>query len=197
MRKWGSEKTFNISPTLSEHWQTPFPHPKPTLGSLLGLSLSTPRSTSKLPTIVPLAWKYHRKKTVNSLLVWWYFKFRSSSLIPLLLLTSQNLQIAAAGMLSRFYSCIQCKTRGGIYLPIARNPWKIFTNTLFSLHGELSVLSQMKSLYLSHAESGVCEMLSDAPGQPEIGISALMNLSLLVHCEHLGLWLTAIVWNLL
>lgn len=110
------------------------------------------------------AWKHHRKKTVNSLLVWWYFKFRSSSLIPLLLLTSPNLQIAAAGMLSRFYSCVQCKTRGGIYLPIARNPWKIFTNILFSLHGELSVLSQMKSLYLSHGESGVYEMLSDAPG---------------------------------
>lgn len=144
MRKWGSEKTFSISPTLSEHWQTPFPHPKPTLESLLGLSLSTPRSASRLHTIVPLAWTYHRRKTVTSLLVW--FKFRSS-LIPLLLLTSQNLQIAAAGILSRFYSCIQCKTRGGLYLPIARNPWKIFANVFFSLHGELSVLPQMKSLY--------------------------------------------------
>ena len=111
----------------------PLSTPKANTREPPGVSLSTPRSTPRLHTIVPLAWKYHRKKTVNSLLVSWYFKYRSSSLIPPLLLTSQNLQIAAAGILSRFCSCIQCKTQGGIYLPIARNPWKIFANVFFSL----------------------------------------------------------------
>ena len=74
MGKW--KKYLSISPTLSEHGQTPFSPLSPTLGGFLGLLLSTPKSASDLHTVVPLAWGYHRKNTVNSLLAWWYFKIQ-------------------------------------------------------------------------------------------------------------------------
>lgn len=53
------------------------------------------------------------KSIVNSLLVWWYFKFRSSSPNHLLLrLTSQNPQIAVPCVLCMFHSCHQWKEAG-------------------------------------------------------------------------------------
>lgn len=76
---WGDgkmEKIFKYFPHPFWSSQTPFSPLSPTLGGFLGLLLSTPKSASDLHTVVPLAWGYHRKNTMNSLLAWWYFKIQ-------------------------------------------------------------------------------------------------------------------------
>lgn len=120
-RKWEVKK-HSVFPPPFLSTDRPLSHPKPTLEASWGSYTRSPLPSHHSAYLLDIS-----QEKDSKLFAGW-FQGQIFFLIPLLLLTSQNLQIAA-GILSRFYSCIQCKIWGGLYLPIwPRSHGKFFTS---------------------------------------------------------------------
>lgn len=130
----GEMKKHEVLPHSLWALADPFPALEARTRGLPGALADHTSAHSRLHTALHPAWESRGENRVKSWLVWWYFKFRSSSPALFLLSTSQNLQIAARCVWFRVHSMEETEWNV-VSSAHDQKPLEKFPKSFFSLSG--------------------------------------------------------------